>query len=212
MPAAAERTDSRSRASLTPPALPRPPACTCALITQTEPPSARAASTASAALAATRPCGTGMPYVRNNSFAWYSCRFMLGRVSWVRSSLFCQTSPGSCSRLRPDVQQLCRHTSPLSAFRPERPRLAGNRARERVSADHPAGTPASAVVHRSRLLAARLEPEPADDDMHRLFPGGAAPAPHAPRAMAEPAHASPRQCRGRHGRPLARALRERRRL
>ena len=52
MPAAAARTASRSFASLTPPALPRPPACTCALTTQTARRRAsRAASTASSAVA-----------------------------------------------------------------------------------------------------------------------------------------------------------------
>ena len=61
MACAAERTVSRSRATLTPPALPRPPAWTCALTTQTDPPSASAAWTASSALAATRPAGTAMP-------------------------------------------------------------------------------------------------------------------------------------------------------
>ena len=61
MPAAAARTASRSRASFTPPALPRPPACTWAFTTQTAPPNARAASAASSGLAATCPAGTGIP-------------------------------------------------------------------------------------------------------------------------------------------------------
>ena len=59
--AAAALTASGSRATLTPPALPRPPACTCALTTHSAPPSARAAASASSAVAATSPSGTGMP-------------------------------------------------------------------------------------------------------------------------------------------------------
>ena len=47
---------------MTPPALPRPPAWTCALTTQTGPANRCAAATASSAVAATRPVGTGMPY------------------------------------------------------------------------------------------------------------------------------------------------------
>ena len=47
MPAAADTTSSGDLASLTPPALPRPPACTCALTTHTEPPRRLAARAAS---------------------------------------------------------------------------------------------------------------------------------------------------------------------
>jgi hypothetical protein len=47
---AAAATASSARTSLTPPALPRPPAWICALTAQAEPPIRRAASTASAAV------------------------------------------------------------------------------------------------------------------------------------------------------------------
>ena len=47
-------------ASLTPPALPRPPVSTCALTT-TGPPISSAAARASAGVSATRPWETGMP-------------------------------------------------------------------------------------------------------------------------------------------------------
>ena len=57
MSAVAERTVSRSRASLTPPALPRPPACTWALTTHSLPPNDCAAATASSALFAAFPAG-----------------------------------------------------------------------------------------------------------------------------------------------------------
>ena len=55
-------------ASLTAPALPRPPLCTCPLMT-TRFPSVRATSRASSALLATCPAGTGTPYCFNNCFA-----------------------------------------------------------------------------------------------------------------------------------------------
>jgi hypothetical protein len=57
---ARSRTSASVRASLTPPALPRPPTRTWALITTGSPISA-AARTASSGLAATLPEGTGMP-------------------------------------------------------------------------------------------------------------------------------------------------------
>jgi hypothetical protein len=47
-------------ASFTPPALPRPPACTCALTT-TVLPNRRANASASVGVFATSPTGTGMP-------------------------------------------------------------------------------------------------------------------------------------------------------
>jgi hypothetical protein len=56
-------------ASLMPPALPRPPACTCAFTTTTSAPSARAASSASAGVLASRPGGTATPNERSTSFA-----------------------------------------------------------------------------------------------------------------------------------------------
>ncbi len=62
-------------ASLMPPALPRPPAWTCALTTTTSPGKARVAASASAGVVASVPAGTGTPYSRNNSLAWYSCTF-----------------------------------------------------------------------------------------------------------------------------------------
>src|SRR5262245_5429548 len=62
-------------ASWTPPALPRPPTSTCALIT-TGPPSEVATSRASSAVVATWPGSTGNPARANSSLAWYSCRFM----------------------------------------------------------------------------------------------------------------------------------------
>ena len=54
-------------ASLTPPALPRPPAFTCALTTTT--PSSSAAALASAGVWATIPSVTGTPCLAKSSFA-----------------------------------------------------------------------------------------------------------------------------------------------
>src|SRR5438105_14221484 len=62
-----------SSASLTPPALPRPPVRTCALTT-TGPPSEDAAARASSGETARWPSDTGMPTRRNSSLPWYSYR------------------------------------------------------------------------------------------------------------------------------------------
>ncbi len=59
------------RASLTPPALPRPPAWTCALMT-TVPPIRRATASASVGVEATSPSNIGMPAALSNARAWYS--------------------------------------------------------------------------------------------------------------------------------------------
>src|SRR3954447_14087683 len=65
----------RSLATLMPPALPRPPICTCALITHGYPISS-AASTASSTEVAGRPEGTGTPWRANSCLPWYSSRSM----------------------------------------------------------------------------------------------------------------------------------------
>src|SRR6476659_4210445 len=63
-------------ATLTPPALPRPPILTCALTTVT-PPSFSAIALASSGVVATSPRLTGTPYFWNSCFAWYSNRSTL---------------------------------------------------------------------------------------------------------------------------------------
>src|SRR5499426_1771175 len=63
-----------SSASFTPPALPRPPACTCAFTT-TLPPSRAATARASAGDVATSPAGTATPNSRSRALAWYSWTF-----------------------------------------------------------------------------------------------------------------------------------------
>jgi hypothetical protein len=62
------------RASFPPPALPRPPACTCALMT-TVPPMRRAIASASVGVDATSPSNIGIPAALSSARAWYSCRF-----------------------------------------------------------------------------------------------------------------------------------------
>src|SRR5437773_7576949 len=71
---AARWAPSGSSASLIPPALPRPPACTCAFTT-TLPPRRAAIARASAGVVATSPAGTGTPNSRSRALAWYSWIF-----------------------------------------------------------------------------------------------------------------------------------------
>src|SRR5579864_6825649 len=76
---AAARASSGVRASLMPPAFPRPPTGTCAL-TATGPSFAHAAA-ASSGLRATAPGGMAMPSEERTSLAWYSRSFtLLGRL------------------------------------------------------------------------------------------------------------------------------------
>src|SRR5262245_48060184 len=71
---AARWAPSGSSAGLMPPALPRPPACTCAFTT-TWPPSRAATARASAGVVATSPAGTATPNSRSRALAWYSWIF-----------------------------------------------------------------------------------------------------------------------------------------
>src|SRR6478735_2694069 len=67
------KASSAVLASFTPPALPRPPALTCALITVT-PPSCSAAALAASAVSTTTPSVVVTPCLAKSSFAWYSIR------------------------------------------------------------------------------------------------------------------------------------------
>src|SRR6266550_2507602 len=79
---AALLASSGVRASLIPPALPRPPTGTCAL-TATGPSLAHAAA-ASSALRTTSPGGIAMPSEARTSLAWYSRSFTSGcGVEWA---------------------------------------------------------------------------------------------------------------------------------
>ena len=77
--AGAGSASSTVRASLTPPALPRPPVLTWALTTTSSLPASRrdcAALRASSGVVATAPSSTGTPCWRNRFLAWYSYRSM----------------------------------------------------------------------------------------------------------------------------------------
>src|SRR3954453_15291048 len=76
--AAFSPASSGERASLTPPALPRPPVLTCALTTTTGVPSSLAASTACSGVLAVMPRSTGTPWASKISRAWYSNRSIRG--------------------------------------------------------------------------------------------------------------------------------------
>src|SRR5689334_18034742 len=69
-------TSSIDLTTLTPPALPRPPAWICAFTTQTGPPSSCAPLTASSTDVAGTPRGTGTPNFFSTPFAWYSWIFI----------------------------------------------------------------------------------------------------------------------------------------
>src|SRR4051812_30562009 len=69
-------TSSIDLTTLTPPALPRPPACIWAFTTQTGPPNSLAAFTASPTENAGTPCATGTPNFARTAFAWYSWIFI----------------------------------------------------------------------------------------------------------------------------------------
>src|SRR5258706_2272164 len=75
MPAAAAFASAADFTSFTPPALPRPPGCTCALPTATFDPSPSDAFAAPWAACASRPRSMGTPYFASSSFAWYSWIF-----------------------------------------------------------------------------------------------------------------------------------------
>src|SRR5262249_50405337 len=82
------RTSSFDFTTLTPPALPRPPAWICALTTTTGVPSSFAALTASSTVKAACPRGTGTPNSRSTALAWYSRMFMpVSHLSRMRRSL-----------------------------------------------------------------------------------------------------------------------------
>ena len=69
-------------ASLTPPALPRPPAWICAFTTHGRRRAPWPLRPPASGVVATLPAGTGMPYSAKNCLAWYSWKFMraLGRT------------------------------------------------------------------------------------------------------------------------------------
>src|ERR1700709_2165750 len=108
MDLAATATASRSLTTLTPPALPRPPACTCALTTHKDPPNALAAATAPSGESATWPRGTGMAYIANSSLDWYSCKFINCPAVpiWSRKARYSELSlPAAQSERKQDLSR-----------------------------------------------------------------------------------------------------------
>ena len=109
-----------SSASLTPPALPRPPVSTCALTT-TRPPSSSAAARASSGVVATPPSETGIPKRAKSSLPWCSYRstgatVVGGTASGARSA---RCATGVCHRAGSSADAASRAAS-------ERPRMRGN--------------------------------------------------------------------------------------
>src|SRR5690606_1117199 len=72
------RSSASDLASLTPPALPRPPVWTWAFTTTGHLPSDLPAATASSTVDASMPRGTGTPKSPKSLFAWNSWMFMEG--------------------------------------------------------------------------------------------------------------------------------------
>src|SRR5487761_259598 len=98
---AAACASSGPLASLTPPALPRPPVFTCAFTTTGGAPAAAssaAISRAPAASEATRPGMTGTPCSANSSLAWYSnrsTRFRPHPLAWLGAGSLAVTARGA---------------------------------------------------------------------------------------------------------------------
>jgi hypothetical protein len=114
MLSAAWAASSGVRASLMPPALPRPPISTCALTT-TGLPSRSATAFAPAGVLTTSPCGVGTPKSLRICFAWYSCSFIVGscgsesipKCLWACVARFCLLLP-PCARLTYNFSRLQR--------------------------------------------------------------------------------------------------------
>src|SRR5580765_3482223 len=117
MPAAAALASAADFTSFTPPALPRPPACTCALTTATFDPSSSYAFAAPSASCASRPRSTGTPYFASSSFAWYS---------WIFTGPPGERVPAGATRAPASVQQ------PLLLQQPEVLADRVGRVRERL--------------------------------------------------------------------------------
>src|SRR2546425_235372 len=137
-----------SSASLMPPALPRPPACTCALTT-TLPPSRCAISRAWAGVSATSPFGTATPNSRSSALAWYSWTFIRERSQDQRHRL----------ELAPD--RIAREAERPEGQRAQVPRVADAKSWSRRA--RPARVPGERQSSRGLLLlGAELTQQPHD--------------------------------------------------
>ena len=136
MAEACSKASSAVLASLTPPALPRPPALTCALTTQG--PIFSAAARASSAVVTTTPSVVFTPCLAKSSFAWYSIRstfHQLRERTLVPARRRAKPGRGDC------------RTADL--------RLGARRERDRRPR-HAAGPSVTSVVVLHRLHARRL--------------------------------------------------------
>src|ERR1041384_1239685 len=79
-------TSSIDLTTLTPPALPRPPAWICAFTTQRPPPRSVNAFCACSGVSTGMPFGTGTPWRASTSLAWYSWMFMGSRTKGEEAS------------------------------------------------------------------------------------------------------------------------------
>src|SRR4051812_48063090 len=135
-----------SSASLTPPALPRPPVSTCALTT-TCPPISSAAVRASSGVVARRPSDTGMPKRLKSSLPWYSCRSTAAREC---------THARPCDGAVPNAAALL--AMPLQSTAGLCPAVRSSRIRARATVDASDTLPGPAAAERfADLQAEALE-------------------------------------------------------
>src|SRR5687767_9809262 len=114
------RASAASLASFTPPALPRPPACTCAFTTTCFPIRAAICCTSSGVVA-TSPGGIGTPRARRISFAWYSWMFTdASGGTGRRASYWGSTSRSRRRRAQQPTQCLVCGTKPGPVTTPHR--------------------------------------------------------------------------------------------
>ncbi len=139
MSVARATASSTPSASLTPPALPRPPTLTCALTT-TRSPRPLGDRLASSGVVATPPASTGNPCRSNRSRPWYSYRSTIARP--VPSPRRALAPPPASSELRP------RHRHQPTTGRlaqPSETHTTGNRAGAPCAEIHTSGNPPRGV-------------------------------------------------------------------
>ena len=183
-------------ASLTPPALPRPPTFTCALTT-TGAEISRAIASACSGVSATPPGSTGTPCEANRSRAWYSKR----STNRHRSPPVTSPAPPGVVRTRGPVGRITGCVTPSEPphcphvpARPPRRRGAPSATRRHRPADRRTDL-GRAGRTRSPGLGGRHRAAGPDDHGHRPRPGAPAPARSTPTSTSRPgvdaAHRAP---------------------
>src|SRR5665647_1255294 len=159
--AAAASASSGEWASLTPPALPRPPVFTCAFTT-TVPPIFSAAARASAGVSATIPASTGTPCASKRSRAWYS-----NRSTALRPSVDGHRAPNERSTRIVTAPRRYLHLERFAFRRPGPVAVQGpfRDNPDTVSRPHPVGWEASPT--RSPTKGSIDGPHPARRQDHR---------------------------------------------